>query len=156
MATEGVPVIDMQNVEGLGEEVVKACEEWGCFRIVNHGIPLELLAEMKAPAASLFDLPEEIKRRTVDAEPGKGYVGRNLVTPFYEGLSIDGISSTGEFCDRLDVSSHQREIIHRYIKVVLNLAGHFGRKLMEGSGFGWGFVRRLVLLIPYEQISLLS
>ncbi|KAI3804871.1 hypothetical protein L1987_26731 [Smallanthus sonchifolius] len=134
MGREGVPVIDMQKVEGLGEEIVKACEEWGCFRIVNHGIPPELMAEMKAVAASLFDLPEEIKRRTVDTGPGKGYVGRNKVSPFYEGFSIDEVSSTDEFCDRLDVSSHQREIMHRYIKAIRDFAGLLGRKLMEGIG----------------------
>ncbi|KAI3804872.1 hypothetical protein L1987_26734 [Smallanthus sonchifolius] len=131
MGREGVPVIDMQKVEGLGEELVKACEEWGCFRIVNHGICPDLMAEMKAVAASLFDLSEEIKRQTVDTRPGKGYIGRNTVSPFFEGFSIDDVSSPGEFCDRLDVSSHQR-----YIKALRDFAGLFGRKLMEGSGLG--------------------
>ncbi|KAK1431068.1 hypothetical protein QVD17_14284 [Tagetes erecta] len=134
MATEGVPVIDMQKVAGLGEDIVKACEEWGCFRIINHGVPAELMAEMKVVAASLFDLPEEIKRRTIDPGPGKGYVGRNAISPFYEGFSIDQISSTNEFCDRLDVTAHQREIINRYIKTIRDLAGHIGQKLLEGSG----------------------
>ncbi|KAI7730421.1 hypothetical protein M8C21_025366 [Ambrosia artemisiifolia] len=132
--TKQVPVIDMQKVEGLGKEIVRACEEWGCFRILNHGIPMELMEEMKAVSASLFDLPEEIKSRTADPGPGKGYDGRNAVTPFYEGLSIDEISSTDEFCDRLDASTHQREIIHRYIKAIRDLAGKLGRKLMEGNG----------------------
>ncbi|KAD4179017.1 hypothetical protein E3N88_27608 [Mikania micrantha] len=134
MAMQGVPVIDMQKVDGLGEELVKACEEWGCFRMVNHGIPVELMAEMKVVTASLFDLPEEVKRRTVDIGPGNGYVPRNAISSFYEGFSIDRISSTNKFCDRLDVSTHQREIIYRYIKAIRDLAGHLGRKLMEGSG----------------------
>ncbi|KAK1431065.1 hypothetical protein QVD17_14281 [Tagetes erecta] len=149
MATKTVPVIDMQKVDGLGVELVKACEEWGCFRIQNHGIPEELMAEMKAVTASLFDLPVEIKRRTVHKEPGHGYVGRNPVTPFFEGLSIDGISSADEFCDRLDVSGHQREIIKRYIKAIRDLAGNLGQKLMEGSGLagdlfdGWSHQLRM-------------
>nr|GEU54226.1 retrovirus-related Pol polyprotein from transposon TNT 1-94 [Tanacetum cinerariifolium] len=74
MRMEGVPVIDMQKLDTLSMEIVKASEEWGCFRIVNHGVPIDLMAEMKVVVASLFDHPEEIKMRTVHIELGKGYV----------------------------------------------------------------------------------
>ncbi|GJW63380.1 2-oxoglutarate-dependent dioxygenase DAO-like protein [Tanacetum coccineum] len=129
-----VPVIDMQKVDGLADKLVKACEEWGCFRIVNHGVSMELMAEMKSVAASLFDLPENIKKRTVSSDLGMGYIGRNLAGPDFEGFSIDEISSPVEFCDRLDVSTHQREIIFKYIQSIHDLAGLLGRMLMEGSG----------------------
>ncbi|XP_071707224.1 2-oxoglutarate-dependent dioxygenase DAO-like [Rutidosis leptorrhynchoides] len=135
MGRDGVPVIDMEKGEGLGEELVKACEEWGCFRVVNHGVPAELMAEMKLVAASLFDLPRDIKRRTANHhEHGKGYIGCNPVTPFLEGLSIDEISSPKEFFDLLEVSPHQREIINNYIKFIRDLAELLGRKLLEGTG----------------------
>ncbi|KAI3828155.1 hypothetical protein L1987_02252 [Smallanthus sonchifolius] len=129
-----VPVIDMQRVEGLAEEIVNACEEWGIFRIINHGVPAELLKEMKAVVAALFDLPEEIKRRTVSTESGKGYITFNPSTPYLEGFSIDEVSSPGDFCDSLDASPHQRELIYKYINVIRDLAGLLGRKLMEGFG----------------------
>lgn len=103
-----VRVIDMQKVDGLADKLVKACEEWGCFRIVNHGVSMDLMAEMKAIGASLFDLPEEVKKRTVSSELGMGYVGRNLAGLYFEGLSIDDISSLEEFCERLNASAHQR------------------------------------------------
>ncbi|KAI3497194.1 hypothetical protein L1887_39627 [Cichorium endivia] len=134
MARDGVPVIDMQKGEGLAEEIVKACEEWGCFRMVNHGVPAELMTEMKAVIASLLDLPDEIKRRTVHTEQGKGYLGRNPGTPFFETLSIDDIFSPDEFYDHLEASLHQREIIYKYMKATRDLAGLLGRKLMEGNG----------------------
>ncbi|GJU86873.1 2-oxoglutarate-dependent dioxygenase DAO-like protein [Tanacetum coccineum] len=134
MPREGVPVIDMQKLDTLSMEIVKASEEWGCFRIVNHGVPIDLMAEMKAVVASLFDHPEEIKMRTVHIELGKGYVERNLASPFFEGFSIDDISLPGEFCDRIDASPHQREIIKKYIKAIRELARLLGLKLMEGSG----------------------
>ncbi|KAI3708225.1 hypothetical protein L2E82_37390 [Cichorium intybus] len=134
MERKRVPLIDMQKVEGLGEELVKACEEWGCFRMVNHGLPAELMAEMKVVAASLLDLPDDIKRKTLSAENYKGYRERNVITSFFEALSIDDISSPDEFCDRLDASVHQREIIYKYIKAIHDLVGLLGRKLMEGVG----------------------
>ncbi|KAI3702742.1 hypothetical protein L6452_28494 [Arctium lappa] len=134
MARDGIPVIDMRKVEGLGAELVKACVEWGCFRMVNHGVPVELMAEMKAVAASLLDLPEEIKQRAVYTEQGKGYIKRNQGSPFFESLSIDDVTLSDEFCDNLDASPHQREVIYKYIKAIRDLAGLLGRKLMEGSG----------------------
>nr|GEX60735.1 2-oxoglutarate-dependent dioxygenase DAO-like [Tanacetum cinerariifolium] len=91
------------------------------------------MAEMKAVVASLFDYPEEIKMRTVHVELGKGYVERNLASSFFEGFSIDDISLSGEFCDRIDASPHQREIIKKYIKAIRDLARLLGLKLMEGS-----------------------
>lgn len=145
-----MPVIDMLKVDGLAEEIVNACKEWGYFRVINHGVPIELLAEMKAVNASLFDRPVEIKKGTLGGVYGKGYLERNPVTPFLESLSIDDISTfTDEFCDRLDASPHQREIIHKYIKAIRDLAGLLGRKLMEGNGLngdlfdGWSCQLRM-------------
>ncbi|GKC50073.1 2-oxoglutarate-dependent dioxygenase DAO-like protein [Tanacetum coccineum] len=135
MVMSGTPVIDMQMVDGLAEEIVKACVEFGCFRVVNHGVSAELMAEMKVVVSSLFDLPEEIKRRTANPnEHGKGYIGRNRSTPFLEGFSIDEISYPNDFFDRLGASTHQRDIINRYIKAIRDLNGLLGRKLMEGNG----------------------
>ncbi|KAL8239340.1 hypothetical protein R6Q59_015907 [Mikania micrantha] len=134
MARNGVPVIDLQGGDGVAEEIVNACEEWGIFRIINHGVPPELLTEMKAVAAALFDLPEEIKCRTLSSEGGKGYLTFNPSSPYLEGFSIDEVSSPGDFCDRLDATPHQREVICKYIKVLRDLAGILGRKLMEGFG----------------------
>ena len=108
MPREGVPVIDMQKLDTLSMEIVKASEEWGCFRIVNHGVSMDLMAEMKVVVASLFDQPEEIKMQTVHTEVGKGYVKRYLAGPCFEGFSIDDISLPGEFCDRINASVHQR------------------------------------------------
>ncbi|KAK9074132.1 hypothetical protein SSX86_006729 [Deinandra increscens subsp. villosa] len=148
MARHGVPVIDMLRDEGLAAEIVNACEEWGIFRILNHGVPPELLAEMKTVAAELFNLPEQIKRRTVSSESGKGYITFNPSSPYLEGFSIDDVSSPDDFCDRLEASPHQREIIYKYIKAIRDLAGLVGRKLMEGFGVagdlfdGWNFQMR--------------
>ncbi|XP_057802970.1 2-oxoglutarate-dependent dioxygenase DAO-like [Salvia miltiorrhiza] len=52
------------NVAG---KIVKAFKEWGCFRLVNHGVAPELMAEMMEVARALTaDLPMEMKMRTTD------------------------------------------------------------------------------------------
>ncbi|KAM1062390.1 hypothetical protein TB2_026292 [Malus domestica] len=35
----------------------EALETWGCFRFVNHRIPVALMSEMKCVVRSLLDLP---------------------------------------------------------------------------------------------------
>lgn len=120
MASKGsaVPVIDMQDLSGLPERLVKACEEWGCFRIVNHGVPMELMSEMKCVSRSLLDLPMEIKMRNSHPEHGKGYTPPNMASPYFEGLSLYDMALPGavdEFCSQVGASSHQRYCSWMYI-----------------------------------------
>lgn len=106
-----VPVIDMKETSGLGEKIVKACEEWGCFRIANHGIPLELLSEMKSVCRSLLDLPLGIKQGNAPPGPGQRYTPPNLASPYFEGLNIYDMAYPGvvdDFCAQIDVSTQHR------------------------------------------------
>ncbi|KAK2973270.1 hypothetical protein RJ640_009725 [Escallonia rubra] len=158
MAASGVPVIDMQDVAGLAEKLVKACEEWGCFRLINHGVSEKLMLEMKAVTRSFLDLPADIKLRNVSPVEGKGYTPPNRASPFFEGMSVYDMASPGavdEFCDQLDASAHQsktfaintnvsynskwlfyicRETLSRYSQALYDLAHYLGCKLVEGMG----------------------
>ncbi|CAI9757158.1 unnamed protein product [Fraxinus pennsylvanica] len=141
MASKGsaVPVIDMQDFSGLPEKLVKACEEWGCFRIVNHGVPKELMSEMKTVSRSLLDLPMEIKLRNSHPEHGKGYTPPNMASPYFDGLSLYDMALPGavdNFCAQVGASPPQREIIEKYAFAVYDLAHNLGSKLMEGLGLG--------------------
>lgn len=108
-----VPIIDMKV--GEGEKMVKACEEWGCFRVVNHGVPLDLMKEMKAVAASLLDLPVEAKQRIpLNQIEGIGYTPPNpssYIGTFFETMSLSDVASPDSvhhFLHQLDASPHQR------------------------------------------------
>ncbi|KAK6154214.1 hypothetical protein DH2020_008462 [Rehmannia glutinosa] len=141
MAMKSVPVIDMQDLSiNLPEKIVKACEEWGCFRLVNHGVPIELMSEMKAVTRTLMDLPMEIKQKNYHPEPaGKGYTPPNMASPYFEGLSLYDLTSPGAvhgFCSQIDVSPYQREVLNKYAFAVYDLAQLLGSKLMEGLGLG--------------------
>ena len=111
-----VPVIDLLEFgDSLASEAYKklreACEEWGCFRLVNHGISLNLMVEMKEVVRSLLDRPIEIKRRNTDVIAGSGYVAPSAVNPLYEALGLYDFGSPEAlctFCDQLDALPHQR------------------------------------------------
>lgn len=64
-----VPVIYLEGIDdeasGCREEicrqVVAACEDWGLFQVVDHGIDAALVAEMSKMARDFFALPSEEK-----------------------------------------------------------------------------------------------
>ncbi|KAG8364786.1 hypothetical protein BUALT_Bualt18G0035000 [Buddleja alternifolia] len=140
MATKcrSIPVINIQEFSTLAEKIVKACEEWGCFRLVNHGLPMALMSEMKAVTESLFDKPREIKQRNSHPQADKGYI---WYTHVYESFCLYDFTSPAaidDFCDQLDASPHQREIIHKYVFALYDIAQLVGSKLTEGLGLSGG------------------
>lgn len=135
--SSNVPLIDLDDFPSESQKLVQACEEWGCFRLINHPIPVTLMSDMKAVVRSLLDLPMEIKRRNIDVIAGSGYVAPNKANPLYEGLGLYDSASpqaVHDFCTQLDASALQRETIVRYSKAVHDLALDIGRKLAKSLG----------------------
>ncbi|XP_059644937.1 feruloyl CoA ortho-hydroxylase F6H1-3-like [Cornus florida] len=60
---ESIPVIDMSNWDDpkVAESICDAAEKWGFFQIVNHGVPLEVLEDVKKATHEFFGLPAEEK-----------------------------------------------------------------------------------------------
>ncbi|KAI3794425.1 hypothetical protein L1987_37057 [Smallanthus sonchifolius] len=140
MATKcNIPVIDLQDFPNQSSKLISACEEWGCFRLLNYHdvLPATLMSEMKALAKSLLDLPEEIKRRNIDVIAGGGYVAPSAKIPLYEALGLHDMTSrhgVDYFCSQLDASPHQRETIMRYAEAVHGLIVGIGNRLAESLG----------------------
>lgn len=163
MEKGGVPTIDLQDFPGQFERLRKACEELGCFRIVNHNIPLPLMSEMKNVVRSLLDLPMEIKKRNTDVISGSGYMAPSQVNPLYEALGLFDMGSSqavDTFCSQLDASPHHRyphnfffhriklyfskfslsilivtrEVIEMYAKAIYELAMDLAKKLAQSMG----------------------
>eukprot|EP00253_Pinus_taeda_P000710 PITA_00710 len=85
-----IPVIDMKKLIFLqGQEdqrkqemdmLSDACQEWGFFQIVNHGIPNTLIDDIKAVAKEFFSFPlEEKLKYAPQAGASQGY-GKMFVT----------------------------------------------------------------------------
>ncbi|KAL3533872.1 hypothetical protein ACH5RR_007393 [Cinchona calisaya] len=148
-----VAVLDMQEISKQPEKMVKALERWGCFRLINHGIPINLMSEMKATVLSLFDLPLEVKQR--NSYPGTlmGYIPIYVSSPVTESMGVFDMAkpeAVDEFCDQLDVSPQQRESMLKYSETVSAIADELGRKMMENFGLagenlfkGWSSHLRL-------------
>ena len=62
--SDEVPVISLHGIDGprraeIRDSVVAACEGWGVFQVVDHGVDAELVAEMDRLSREFFALPAE-------------------------------------------------------------------------------------------------
>lgn len=82
---DSVPIIDLSQTRDrakLAQEVGQACERWGFFQVVNHGVPAELLRKMMELGAQFFALPALEKLPYAckpDVPASEGYGHRMLI-----------------------------------------------------------------------------
>ncbi|XVF85054.1 hypothetical protein PTKIN_Ptkin17bG0087700 [Pterospermum kingtungense] len=61
-ALASVPIIDlMQPSASVVDQISKACEEYGFFQIINHGVPQQVCDRMMSVVTEFFELPPEEK-----------------------------------------------------------------------------------------------
>jgi isopenicillin N synthase-like dioxygenase len=68
-ASDSIPVLDVDRLETDVHALADACEEWGFFHVVRHGIPEDLIAATHAHMRAFFSQPTARKRaieRTAD------------------------------------------------------------------------------------------
>ncbi|XP_073029990.1 protein LATERAL BRANCHING OXIDOREDUCTASE 1-like [Primulina eburnea] len=78
---ENIPLIDLSplkssydvnDLASLASEIGDACEKWGFFQVINHGVPLKCREKIESASRKFFALPREEKRK----------VSRDEVNPF--------------------------------------------------------------------------
>jgi isopenicillin N synthase-like dioxygenase len=72
----------------LLSEFRRCCEDWGCFRLTNHGIPDALIGRVETLCRDVFKLPTETKQKNVSPVLYGGYIQGGPMAPFYESLGI--------------------------------------------------------------------
>ncbi|KAL0404610.1 UNVERIFIED_CONTAM: Gibberellin 2-beta-dioxygenase 6 [Sesamum radiatum] len=60
-----IPVVDLGSSMSPAQNLSKICREWGMFRLVNHGVPMELLTRLHEHANKLFSLDFEAKQALI-------------------------------------------------------------------------------------------
>ncbi|XP_028550236.1 2-oxoglutarate-dependent dioxygenase DAO-like [Dendrobium catenatum] len=137
-----VSVIDLVNYLPMEmKRLAAAVTEFGCFRVVNHGIPTTLIADIRATIRSLFQKPIEVKlHNTEKIISGSGYVAMNAqpdMTQFFESFGIYDAASYEDvqtFCSLLNASPSQREIISEYASKLHSLSMDIASKISDCLG----------------------
>ncbi|MED6108018.1 hypothetical protein PIB30_019608 [Stylosanthes scabra] len=76
-----IPVIDLEGVakdpitrQQVVSRIREACETWGFFQVVNHGIPLSVLEDMKDGVRRFFEQDVEAKKEVHTRDDMKAFV----------------------------------------------------------------------------------
>ncbi|KAM0057580.1 Naringenin,2-oxoglutarate 3-dioxygenase [Helianthus debilis subsp. tardiflorus] len=92
ISLRGIDDVGGSSVDGFGsrraeicDKIVKACEDWGIFQVVDHGVDTKLLSEMTRLAREFFELPTEEKLR-FDMTGGKK--GGFIVSSHLQGEAV--------------------------------------------------------------------
>uniref|UniRef100_A0A7N0V0I1 Fe2OG dioxygenase domain-containing protein n=1 Tax=Kalanchoe fedtschenkoi TaxID=63787 RepID=A0A7N0V0I1_KALFE len=90
-----LPIIDLAELQGPNRSTAitslsNACESFGFFQVVNHGIPEHVIADMMDVGGRFFDLPYEARRR---------YLSSDMRAPVRCGTSFNQ-NKDGVFCWR--------------------------------------------------------
>jgi|UniRef100_A0A2N9GJ33 gibberellin 2-oxidase len=71
-----IPIIDLSKPDS-NHLIVKACEEFGFFKVINHGVPLEFITNLESEAIKFFSLPLSQKEKAGPPTP-LGYGNKSI------------------------------------------------------------------------------
>lgn len=74
-----IPVVDLSKPDAKSI-IVKACEEFGFFKVINHGVSMEAISQLESEALNFFSMPLTEKEKTGLANPfgyGNKRIGHN-------------------------------------------------------------------------------
>ncbi|XP_013583374.1 feruloyl CoA ortho-hydroxylase 1-like [Brassica napus] len=100
---EAIPVINMLNPEQnkYAEAICDAAEKWGFFQVINYGVDLDVLDNVKAATHWFFNLPfEEMSRLTKENSLSTNVRFGMSFSPRAEKdyLSLFFVSESEQFC----------------------------------------------------------
>ncbi|KAE8706515.1 Gibberellin 2-beta-dioxygenase 1 [Hibiscus syriacus] len=71
-----IPMVDLSKPDSK-HQIIKACEEFGFFKVINHGVPMELISRLESEATEFFSLPLCEKEKTGQPKP-YGYGNKRI------------------------------------------------------------------------------
>ncbi|CAL9096473.1 unnamed protein product [Musa acuminata var. zebrina] len=133
-----IPVVDL-SMPGSAEALVGACEELGFFKVVNHGVPVELAQRLEAEAIKFFALPQLDKEKSGPPNPfgyGNKTIGPNGDVGWVEyllfAITSAPLSYTSmSFLEEPSACSF-RSALKEYLLAMRKLASDLLRLMAEG------------------------
>lgn len=76
MVNLSVPIIDISGlrsndppvIDKVDQQISEACEQWGFFYVINHGVDLELIQRATDVGLEFFHLSKDLKNSVARTE----------------------------------------------------------------------------------------
>ncbi|XP_057796077.1 gibberellin 2-beta-dioxygenase 1-like [Salvia miltiorrhiza] len=132
-----LPLIDLSEPDSQSQ-LVKACEEVGFFKVINHGVPFQFMADLESEAIKFFSLPLSDKEKAGPPDPfgyghknigctgDVGWVEYLLFTTDADSIYHKFASIFGEAADRF------RCVLNEYLSAVKKMACRILEMVAEG------------------------
>ncbi|KAL3848654.1 hypothetical protein ACJIZ3_010536 [Penstemon smallii] len=142
----GVPLIDLSKPESKSQ-LVKACEDFGFFKVINHGIPTQFITELESEALKFFSLPISHKEKAGPPDPfgyGSKKIGNNGDVGWVEYLLLNTNTQSDyhKFASIFGEAAEKfRCIVNEYVSRVKKMACEIlemladGLKIQQRNGF---------------------
>ncbi|XP_051125701.1 gibberellin 2-beta-dioxygenase-like [Andrographis paniculata] len=147
-----IPVVDLSDGANAARLIVEACRDFGFFKVVNHRVSPELLAELEAEAVKFFKQPPPEKEKSGPPNPfgyGNKRIGVNGDVGWIEYLLFcinHELTAQSPHAAAVPCISHTlRRLVNRYTAATRDLAGEVLEMAAEGLGIkDRGAMSRLV------------
>ncbi|KAK7337551.1 hypothetical protein VNO77_18132 [Canavalia gladiata] len=135
-----IPTIDLSMERSeLWEVIVKACEEYGFFKVVNHSVPKEVISRLEEEGTKFFAKPTQEKSQAGPATPfGYGFtnIGPNGDVGDLEYLLLQVnplcVSNTSKTIS--NDSTKFSCVVNDYIEAIKEVACEIVDLVVEGLG----------------------
>ncbi|KAK7313265.1 hypothetical protein VNO77_37890 [Canavalia gladiata] len=71
-----IPVVDLSKPDAK-TLIVNACDEFGFFKVINHGVPMDSISNLESEAVNFFSLPFHQKQQAGPPNPS-GYGNKKI------------------------------------------------------------------------------
>uniref|UniRef100_A0ACD5YUV9 Uncharacterized protein n=1 Tax=Avena sativa TaxID=4498 RepID=A0ACD5YUV9_AVESA len=148
-ASLSFPVISMEKLEteerGAAMEVIRdACENWGFFELLNHGISHELMDEVERVSKAHYKNYREGKfkefaARTLEA----GEKGDDVKDVDWESTFFVRHLPASNLADLPDLDDHYRQVMKEFASEIEKLAERVLDLLCENLGLEKGYLKQV-------------
>lgn len=132
----GVPVVDLSE-PGAPRALVDACERFGFFKVVGHGVPAGTMERLESEAVRFFSLTQAEKDRSGPAYPsgyGSKRIGLNGDIGWLEYLLLAVDSESLSDSCTVPSCAVFRGALNEYIAAVRKVAVRVMEAMAEGLG----------------------
>ncbi|MED6159504.1 Gibberellin 2-beta-dioxygenase 1 [Stylosanthes scabra] len=128
-----IPIVDLSKPDAQ-TLIVKACEDFGFFKVINHGVPTDAISKLEEEATKFFSLPQSDKENVGLAKPfgyGSKCIGYSGDVGLIEYLLVK-TNSQHTNTHTLDKPEQFRCALNEYIEAMRKMACEILELMAEG------------------------